>query len=47
MSAVFHLSTAPARALALAAGPGERTIAFGGGAPTDLARFLAEVAGVA
>lgn len=46
MSAVFHMPTA-ARALALAAGPGERVVAFGNGAPTDQARFLADVAGVA
>lgn len=47
MSAVFHISTEPGRALALAAGPAERSIAFGGDANTSLARFLAEVAGVA
>ncbi|MBP6750480.1 MAG: acyl-CoA synthetase [Xanthomonadaceae bacterium] len=42
------MSTAPVHALALAAGPAERAIAFGGGgAPTNLARFLAEVAGLA
>lgn len=48
MSAVFHISTAPAHALALAAGPAGRAIAFGGdAAPTELARFLAEVSGLA